>query len=222
MESLGFAELLCRCHQALDSSPVAEIPLGWRIRLWHRMNHECPESSLRRRSILAIALSSRTLRNWDNAAIGIDPEFKPLPHQLLRNCKRLVNGEINECEARQYDIHLVEAAMGLYESIGNLAWVPLSAFAAIQCASGYEEALCAEHYYPTVWTDGFVESARDDDDDWEVLDTHFWCACIAGGYPGLAGVDRDRRLWIWRDWLDSAVPSVLCDIDRANKLLEAC
>jgi|GEM_PF-7076965 len=225
---MNIPSILQHCDDALSSTPVRfesgkapqlEVPLAWRVRLWAAMNAAYPADSLVRRNLLAYAIAKRAVVEWDQVKERIPAAQRELPHVLLGICRRTLRGEVTEQQtAREVDIHQVEATMELLEDIGLAAYAALACHAAIKSAVGYEEAVYQENFYPHVWVEDFP-SKCEESRDWLGWDTHFWASCVAGGFPGIAQFNPEKRIEFWRRWLHEDVPAVLIEIvDRDGTL----
>jgi Immunity protein Imm5 len=218
---MEISAIVAQCEADLDFAvaefepghpPRLEIPLGWRVRLWDAMNNAFPIDARLRRGLLAYSVACQATEEWKNVALQLPSHTRELPQQLLKVCRRALQGEITEQQAQQgYKVDAVEAAMGLEDDIGLPAYAPLAAFAAIKCAVAYEEAIYQELFYAKVADDSFVATCEESR-DWMGWDTHFWASCVAGGFPGSTRYDQQRRTDFWRRWLRKDLPSVLGDI----------
>jgi hypothetical protein len=63
---LDIPDVLKRAEEYLLRSTDADVPLGWRVRLWDAMNTAFgQEESLFRRGVLAYVVGKDTLAPWD-------------------------------------------------------------------------------------------------------------------------------------------------------------
>ncbi len=212
---------LQECAHALDESSVGEVPWGWRIRLWQAMSREFPDDSLFRRSVLSYVVAKRTISNWNTIAHEVDNRFRALPGHLMRRCRLLILKDRTAVEESPgYDVFDdIEAAMSLWDNVGNPAWCPLACYAAIQCATSWEEGFYEEALYPLATTDNFLETCVENNEGWESWDTHFWASCVAGGYPGLKGFEINKRRDFWSHWLIDDVSAILGNMNVVISLL---